>query len=148
VSGQHTGVSDIPLTDNGRRLAERLRPVLAKETFVLILVSPQQRARETCTLAGIGDRAVVDPDIMEWDYGEYEGQTPEQILDATPDWMIFRDGCPGGETPERSLHESIVRSLGCVPLWEMLHCLRTGTCYARWQRDGSVCLFKAVNTSY
>src|SRR5262249_51293737 len=90
----------IPLTDNGRHLAEGLRPVLAKEVFALVLVSPLQRARETCTLAGLGDGAVVEQDLMEWDYGEYEGLTPWQIKSATPDWMLFRDGCPGGENPE------------------------------------------------
>ena len=101
LSGKHTGVTDIPLTDNGRRRAEALRPVLAKETFALVLVSPLRRARETCALAGLGESAAVDPDLMEWNYGEYEGLTPKQIHDVTPDWMIFRDGCPGGETPEQ-----------------------------------------------
>jgi broad specificity phosphatase PhoE len=101
LSGQHTGVTDVPLTDNGRRLAEKLRPALAKETFALILVSPLRRAQETCTLAGLRDRAVVDPDLSEWNYGEYEGLTTRQIHDVRPSWMIFRDGCPGGETPEQ-----------------------------------------------
>jgi probable phosphoglycerate mutase len=101
LSGQHTGVTDIPLTDNGRRLAERLRPVLAKEVFALVLVSPLSRARKTCLLAGLDDRAIVDPDLMEWNYGAYEGKTPQQILDVAPGWMIFRDGCPGGETPDQ-----------------------------------------------
>jgi broad specificity phosphatase PhoE len=101
LSGQHTGVTDIPLTDNGRRIAEKLRPVLAKETLALVLVSPLQRARETGTLAGLGDRAVIDPDLSEWNYGDYEGLTSKQIHDARPGWMIFRDGCPGGETPEQ-----------------------------------------------
>jgi probable phosphoglycerate mutase len=82
-------------------LAEKLRPVLAKETFALVLASPMQRARETCTLTGLGDRAVVDPDLKEWNYGEYEGLTPKQIHDVAPGWMIFRDGCLGGETPEQ-----------------------------------------------
>ncbi|MGA7329702.1 MAG: beta-phosphoglucomutase family hydrolase [Rhodomicrobium sp.] len=101
VSGQHTSLTDIPLTDKGRRLAKQLGPVLAAETFVLVLVSPLQRARETCALAGLGARAVVDPDLVEWNYGEYEGLTPEQIHKVTPGWVIFRDGCPGGETPEQ-----------------------------------------------
>jgi probable phosphoglycerate mutase len=101
LSGQHTGTTDIPLTDNGRRDAERLRPVLAQETFALVLVSPMQRARETCELAGFGDQAVIDPDLMEWRYGAYEGQTAKQIRKARPGWVIFRDGCPDGESPEQ-----------------------------------------------
>jgi probable phosphoglycerate mutase len=100
LSGQHTGVTDLPLTDNGRRLAERLRPVLAKERFALVLVSPLKRARETAELAGLAAGAVIEPDLMEWNYGEYEGLTPAQIEEQRPGWLIFRDGCPGGETPE------------------------------------------------
>lgn len=101
LSGQHTGTTDIPLTDEGRRLAERLRTVLARETFALVLVSPMQRARETCDLAGLGDRAVIDRNLMEWNYGKYEGLTPRQINEIAPGWLIFRDGCPGGEAPEQ-----------------------------------------------
>ncbi|NEX92501.1 histidine phosphatase family protein [Caulobacter sp. 17J65-9] len=101
LSGQHTGVTDIPLTDNGRRLAGRLAPVLARQTFALVLVSPLRRARETAALAGLGEQAVVDPDLGEWNYGDYEGVTPEEIRKTRPGWTIFRDGAPGGETPEQ-----------------------------------------------
>jgi probable phosphoglycerate mutase len=101
LSGQHTGTTDIPLTDNGRRLAERIRPVAAREGFALVLCSPMQRARETCELAGLAHRAVIDADLVEWNYGEYEGLTPKQVRESAPGWLIFRDGCPGGEAPEQ-----------------------------------------------
>ena len=101
LSGQHTGATDIPLTDNGRRFTERLRRVLAKEAFARVFVSPMQRARETCELAGLGAAPVIDPDLAEWNYGEYEGLTPKQIQEKAPGWLIFRDGCPGGETPKQ-----------------------------------------------
>lgn len=104
LNGRHTGASDIPLTENGRAVAQRLAPVLAKaqakEPFDLVLTSPLQRARETCELAGLGAQAQLDPDLVEWNYGDYEGQTPQQIRAGHPDWLLFRDGCPGGETPE------------------------------------------------
>jgi broad specificity phosphatase PhoE len=99
LSGQHTGTTDIPLTDNGRRLAERMRPVLAKEAFGLVLCSPMLRAHETCKLAGFGDEAVIESELMEWNYGDYEGLTSEQIHEAARGWLLFRDGCPGGEAP-------------------------------------------------
>jgi len=99
VSGRHTSSTDLALTDNGRRLAERLRPVLARETFARVFVSPMRRARETCELAGLGNAAVIDADLSEWTYGRYEGLTPEQIHERAPHWLIFHDGCPGGEMP-------------------------------------------------
>ncbi|MGZ9006526.1 MAG: histidine phosphatase family protein [Burkholderiales bacterium] len=101
LNGRHTGTTDIPLTDNGRRLAELLRPVLSGHAFALVLVSSLQRARETCELAGIAAGAIVEPDLVEWQYGSYEGLTPQQIHEQAPGWLIFRDGCPSGETPEQ-----------------------------------------------
>ena len=101
LSGQHTGITDIPLTENGRKVAKLLEPVLAKETFALVLTSPLERARETCELTGLGKRAEIDSDLMEWNYGEYEGLTPKEIHAQAPEWMLFRDGCPGGESPEQ-----------------------------------------------
>jgi broad specificity phosphatase PhoE len=101
LSGQHTSTTDIPLTESGRHLAKRLRPVLAKKNFALVLVSPMQRARETCALAGLGTSAIVEPNLMEWNYGDYEGLTPARIRERAPGWLLFRDGCPGGETPEQ-----------------------------------------------
>jgi broad specificity phosphatase PhoE len=101
LSGQHTGTTDIPLTENGRRLAERMRPALAGKAFALVLCSPMQRAHDTCKLAGLGAAAVTEPDLVEWNYGQYEGLTPKQIHEGAPGWLIFRDGCPGGESPEQ-----------------------------------------------
>jgi broad specificity phosphatase PhoE len=101
LSGQHTGVTDIPLTENGRKVATLLAPVLARETFALVLTSPLERARETCKLAGLGDRAEIDRDLIEWNYGEYEGLTPKQVQTKAPGWMLFTDGCPGGEAPQQ-----------------------------------------------
>jgi broad specificity phosphatase PhoE len=101
LSGQHTGVTDIPLTENGRKLAKRLAPVLARENFTLVLTSPLERARETCELAGLGERAQIDRNLTEWNYGKYEGLTPDQIHAKDPQWLLFRDGCPDGESPEQ-----------------------------------------------
>jgi broad specificity phosphatase PhoE len=100
LSGQHTGTTDIPLTEHGRQVARLLRPILAKESFALALTSPLQRAQETCRLTGFGDVATVEPDLVEWNYGRYEGLTPAQIHATAPGWLIFRDGCPGGEQPD------------------------------------------------
>jgi broad specificity phosphatase PhoE len=136
LSGQHTGTTDIPLTDNGQRLAERMRPVLEKERFALVLVSPMQRARQTCELAGLGGWAEIDRNLLEWNYGDYEGLTPKQIAETAPGWMIFRDGCPGGETPEQvgmRVNRVIARTRGIqgdVALFAHGHVLRVLA--ARW----------------
>ena len=99
LNGRHTGTTDIPLTDEGRRLAKFFRPALAEIAFAFVLVSPLQRARETCELAGLGRGATIDSDLVEWNYGDYEGLTPKHIHERAPGWLIFRDGCPGGEAP-------------------------------------------------
>jgi probable phosphoglycerate mutase len=100
LSGQHTGITDIPLTENGRTMPRLLAPILAKVTFARIFTSPLKRARETCELAGLGTRAEIDHDLVEWNYGDYEGLTPKEIHAKAPGWMLFGDGCPGGEGPE------------------------------------------------
>jgi probable phosphoglycerate mutase len=101
-SGKHTGVSDIPLTEHGREQARRLRQELATAHFELVLTSPLRRARETCEWAGLAQRAQIDADLMEWNYGDYEGLTSEQIHAIRPAWTIFNDGGgAGGETPEQ-----------------------------------------------
>ena len=97
--GKHTSVTDLPLTENGRAAARRLRSVLANETLALVLTSPLRRARDTCELAGLANAATIDPDLMEWNYGDYEGLTTKEIQSMRPGWSLFRDGCPGGESP-------------------------------------------------
>jgi broad specificity phosphatase PhoE len=101
VDGRHTGLTDIPLTDAGRATAKALAGELHAWRFERVLVSPLRRARETCELCGLGDRAEVCDDLHEWDYGEYEGLTTAQIRERRPDWNLWRDGCPGGENPEQ-----------------------------------------------
>src|SRR5438445_13235680 len=100
VSGQHTGRTDVPLTERGERNARRLGQRLLGMTFARVLTSPLQRARRTCELAGFGPVAVVDPDTVEWDYGDYEGKKTADIRRDRPDWQLFRDGCPNGESAE------------------------------------------------
>lgn len=98
-TGQHTGNSDIPLTLTGESEARGLCQLLAGMQFDYVFSSPRQRARRTCELAGFSS-AVVEPDLSEWDYGDYEGMTSAQIHQINPDWNVFRDGCPNGESPE------------------------------------------------
>jgi probable phosphoglycerate mutase len=101
LSGQHTGVTDLPLTERGQRNARRLGERLKEMKFARVFTSPLQRASRTCELAGFGDVAVVDRDLVEWNYGEYEGRRTADIHKDRPDWELFRDGCPGGETPQQ-----------------------------------------------
>jgi len=95
---RHTGRTDIPLTENGRRQAAVLRGPLANRSFARVLSSPLSRALETCRQAGLGDRAELTGDLCEWDYGDYEGITTAEIRTRRPGWNLWRDGCPGGET--------------------------------------------------
>ncbi|MFD1720773.1 histidine phosphatase family protein [Amnibacterium endophyticum] len=98
-SGRHTGVTDLPLTEEGERRARAVAPVLAACRFDLVLSSPRRRARRTAELAGFGDRVEVDDDLVEFDYGAYEGLTSDQIHEQRPDWDLWRDGTPSGDTP-------------------------------------------------
>ncbi len=101
VSGQHTGLTDLPLTDRGERNAQRLGVRLRSLTFTKVFTSPLQRAARTCQLAGFGAVAEVDRNLLEWNYGQYEGRRTGEIHAERPDWQLFRDGCPGGETPDQ-----------------------------------------------
>jgi probable phosphoglycerate mutase len=98
-AGRHTGRTDVPLTDAGRDEARALAPRLAGHVFATVLTSPLQRAVETAALAGLASRARLDDDLREWDYGDYEGLTTPEIRTARPGWLLWRDGCPGGESP-------------------------------------------------
>lgn len=99
LTGQHTSRADIPLTADGEAAARALRPVLEATRFTLVLTSPRQRAQRTCDLAGLGANAEIEPDLAEWDYGDYEGRRSADIEIDRPGWSLFRDGCPDGESP-------------------------------------------------
>jgi broad specificity phosphatase PhoE len=136
LTGQHTGLTDLPLTERGqqnaRSLAERLRGL----TFAKVFTSPLQRAIRTCELAGFRTAAEVDRDLLEWNYGKYEGLVTADILQERPDWQLFRDGCPGGEMPEQvgARADRVVRRVraieGDVLLFSSGHFLRVFA--ARW----------------
>ena len=100
LTGQHTGRSDIALTAHGRDEARALKPWLAHISFDHVWMSPRQRARDTADLAGLGFAAQIEPDLAEWDYGDYEGRTSADIRRQRPDWSMFKDGCPNGESPD------------------------------------------------
>jgi broad specificity phosphatase PhoE len=99
LSGQHTGLTDLPLTERGERNAKSLQERLRGLSFARVFTSPLQRATRTCELAGFAAQAEIDRDLLEWNYGEYEGRRTAEIHKERPDWQLFRDGCPGGESP-------------------------------------------------
>ena len=99
LSGQHTGFTDLPLTKRGESNACRLKERLRGLSFAKVFTSPLQRAKRTCELSGFGAVAEIDRDLVEWNYGDYEGRRTAEIHTERPDWQLFRDGCPGGESP-------------------------------------------------
>jgi probable phosphoglycerate mutase len=99
LSGQHTGLTDLPLTERGIKNARKLGERLHDLTFTKVFTSPLQRAAETCRLAGFAPQAETMQDLVEWNYGDYEGKRTAEIRAARPDWTLFHDGCPGGESP-------------------------------------------------
>ena len=136
LSGQHTGLTDLTLTERGERNARRLGERLKGQTFTKVFTSPLQRAARTCELAGFGAEAEVDRDLLEWNYGEYEGRRTAEILAERPGWQLFRDGCPGGESPDQigARADRVVSRLraiqGDVLLFSSGHFLRVLA--ARW----------------
>jgi broad specificity phosphatase PhoE len=136
LSGQHTGLTDLPLTEGGQRNASRLGERLKGLTFVKVLTSPLQRATRTCELAGFGAEAEIDRDLVEWNYGQYEGRRTAEIHAERPGWQLFRDGCPGGETPDQigvradRVANRVRRIQGNVLLFSSGHFLRVLA--ARW----------------
>jgi probable phosphoglycerate mutase len=136
LDGRHTGRADIPLTEHGREVAAGLRERLREWSFDLVLVSPSVRARETCELAGLGAGAQPRADLLEWDYGDYEGLTTAEIRAERPGWQLWRDGCPGGESATDvgvradRVAEEIVSSHANVAVFSHGHMLRV--LGARW----------------
>jgi broad specificity phosphatase PhoE len=136
ISRQHTGVTDLPLTAQGEAEAVRLGTRLEGLAFARVLTSPLRRAVRTCELAGFGSAAEVEPDLMEWNYGAYEGRTSADIHAERPGWRLFRDGCPGGESPDQvgARADRVVRHVraigGDVLLFSSGHFLRVLA--ARW----------------
>jgi probable phosphoglycerate mutase len=136
LSGQHTGLTDLPLTERGERNAGRLGERLKGLSFAKVFTSPLQRAARTCELAGFGAAAEIDRDLLEWNYGEYEGRRTAEILAERPGWQLFHDGCPGGESPDQigARADRVVSRLrairGDVLLFSSGHFLRVLA--ARW----------------
>jgi broad specificity phosphatase PhoE len=138
-SGRHTGRTDVPLTDPGRERARELGARLRDRSFSLVLTSPLARARVTADLAGLGARSQVREDLLEWDYGEYEGITTREIRETRPEWYLWTDGVPGGETAEEvgarcdRIVEEILGVDGDVAIFAHGHILRA--LGARWVEE-------------
>ena len=117
LSGQYTGLTDLPLTERGERNARRLSERLRGLNFAKVFTSPLQRARRTCEVAGFGAVAEIDGDLVEWNYGDYEGRRSADIHREHPDWELFRDGCPGGESPAEAAARAdrVVSRVRAVP---------------------------------
>ena len=136
LTGQYTGLTDLPLTERGERTARQLGERLKGLTFAKVFTSPLQRARRTCELAGFGAAAEVDPDLVEWDYGQYEGRRTAEIQAGRPGWLLFRDGCPGGESPAQvaaradRVVDRVRAVTGDVLLFSSGHFIRVLAC--RW----------------
>lgn len=136
LSGRHTGRTDVPLTDHGREAAAALAPALAGHELAAVLVSPSTRARETCELMGLAADAQVREELLEWDYGEYDGLTTPEIRASRPDWSLWRDGCPGGEDAAAvgaradRVIEELRQAAGDVAVFSHGHLLRV--LGARW----------------
>jgi len=136
VTGQHTGLTDLPLTERGECNARSLGERLSGMTFAKVFTSPLRRAMRTCELAGFAQVAETDRDLVEWNYGQYEGRRTVDILRERPDWQLFRDGCPGGESPQQvaaradRVVERVRRVAGDVLLFSSAHFLRVLA--ARW----------------
>jgi broad specificity phosphatase PhoE len=136
LTGQHTGLTDLPLTPQGERNARALADRLTGLKFTKVFTSPLQRTRKTCALAGFGAAAEVDSNLVEWNYGEYEGLRSAEIRAKRPDWQLFRDGCPGGESPAQVIAraDSVLRRVrdvnGDVLLFSSGHFIRVLA--ARW----------------
>jgi broad specificity phosphatase PhoE len=136
ISGQHTGRTDIPLTERGKRHARALGERLSRYEIAAVFTSPSQRAVRTGDLAGFGGRAQIDPDLAEWDYGRYEGRRTADILQERPGWQLFRDGCPEGEVAEEvgARADRVIGRIrainGNVLIFSSAHILRVFS--ARW----------------
>jgi broad specificity phosphatase PhoE len=155
ISGQHTGLTDLPLTEQGSSQAKMLRDVLSSKSFEKVLASPLKRAMQTCQLAGYQSQAQIDPDLVEWNYGNYEGKTHVEIIKENPGWTIFSQGAPGGESvaqigarADRVLHK-ISSCTEDVLIFSHGHFLRTLA--ARWLKlppsEGKLFLLSTASIS-